>query len=283
MAKGSENPFPLIRFIGQASAPATPPTDEAYVYYSTVDDELYIIRDDGISTLIGGGGAAVSDEPSGMKVTQRTVPIATGVSVTAGYWLSANVADTAKVVKQVVAANVNLSASPVTNPKIDVICFDENTGGFVRVDGTQAASPVIPDISNSRHPLALVYRRVGETAVLDEDNSTDGYIVDVRGLPQVLGLVQNGLELLLLASTIRNSGNTAILQMIANGGLVVTGTMFLQAGTGSNKVDIQAGAGMVVPRLAADPAVAPEGGLFYFNTTTSKFRGNDGTAWVDLH
>ena len=39
--------------------------------------------------------------------------------------------------------------------------------------------------------------------------------------------------------------------------------------------------GCVFERLAADPS-GPKEGQIYFNTTTSKFRGYNGSAWVDL-
>lgn len=38
----------------------------------------------------------------------------------------------------------------------------------------------------------------------------------------------------------------------------------------------------VVPNLTADPA-GPVTGQIYFNSTTGKFRGWNGTAWVDLN
>lgn len=38
----------------------------------------------------------------------------------------------------------------------------------------------------------------------------------------------------------------------------------------------------VVPAATADPA-SPATGQIYFNSTTGKFRGWNGTAWVDLN
>jgi hypothetical protein len=52
--------------------------------------------------------------------------------------------------------------------------------------------------------------------------------------------------------------------------------------TATDQVRINATKGLLWPRLAADPSPAEEG-LTYFNTTTKKYRGYDGTTWSDLN
>ena len=74
---------------------------------------------------------------------------------------------------------------------------------------------------------------------------------------------------------------------IAIGGMnTISATGSLSLGFGNevtipNQVSIQAPNGLRIPRNASD-VMAPQTGTIYFNTSTNKFRGYNGTAWVDL-
>lgn len=64
--------------------------------------------------------------------------------------------------------------APVTNPRIDLIVY---ASGVITVrTGTEAAGPVRPTPTNGDIVLASVYNRVGETKLLERDDSTNGYI-----------------------------------------------------------------------------------------------------------
>lgn len=59
MAKGSDNPFPSILLVEQASAPATPSSGRARLYRGT-DNKLNVVDDAGVVTEVGGSGASAA-------------------------------------------------------------------------------------------------------------------------------------------------------------------------------------------------------------------------------
>jgi hypothetical protein len=57
MAKASDNPFPSVLLVEQASAPTTPASGQARLYRGT-DNKLYIKDDAGAATEVGAGAGA---------------------------------------------------------------------------------------------------------------------------------------------------------------------------------------------------------------------------------
>lgn len=68
---------------------------------------------------------------------------------------------------------------PTSNPRIDSIGILES-GEWTIVTGTEAASPVAPELPAGAVRLADVFLRVGTTAIHDEDGSTQAYLIDRR-------------------------------------------------------------------------------------------------------
>ncbi len=68
---------------------------------------------------------------------------------------------------------------PASYPRIDSIGLLES-GDWVIVEGTEAETPAAPSLPAGAVALADVYLRVGATAILDTDNSTQAYLIDRR-------------------------------------------------------------------------------------------------------
>ena len=89
-----------------------------------------------------------------------------GIVSVKGVWLSADT-DTATLV------------APVANPRIDLVQISKLNVVTVK-EGAENASPVAPTVDTDNIALAQIYHRVGETSIKDTDDSTNGYITDVR-------------------------------------------------------------------------------------------------------
>lgn len=97
MAKASDNAFPSVLLVEQASAPATPSSGQARLYRGT-DNKMYVVDDAGVATEIGAGGGgaggtwtawtptltAVTTNPtlgSGATATGRYIELDTGLII----------------------------------------------------------------------------------------------------------------------------------------------------------------------------------------------------------
>lgn len=79
---------------------------------------------------------------------------------------------------QYAGGNSPTITAPTTHPRIDVLCIASD-GTITIVTGTEASSPVAPSVSD--FPLCQIYNRVGETKIVDTDDSTNGYVLkDLR-------------------------------------------------------------------------------------------------------
>lgn len=93
---------------------------------------------------------------------------------------------------EVAAQSTGTITAPVTHPRIDRVVIDAATGAASVVTGTEAASPVVPDLPSGKLPVARVALTVGITAI------TNAVISDER-----VGGSGGGVE---LAQTLLNPG-----------------------------------------------------------------------------
>ena len=69
--------------------------------------------------------------------------------------------------------------APTGNPRIDLVQI--TSAGEIEVKtGSEAGSPSAPAADSDALGLAEIYHRVGEMSIKDTDDSTNGYITDVR-------------------------------------------------------------------------------------------------------
>lgn len=66
--------------------------------------------------------------------------------------------------------------APSANPRIDLLTIDD-TGTLARTAGTEAASPSAPGYPTDKYVICEVYNRVGQTAIYNVDQTTNGYIL----------------------------------------------------------------------------------------------------------
>lgn len=67
-------------------------------------------------------------------------------------------------------------SAPTVNPRIDTVSASTSTGAITITAGSEAASPSAPAAPGSNVKIAEIYHRVGETAIKDADDSSNGYI-----------------------------------------------------------------------------------------------------------
>lgn len=65
--------------------------------------------------------------------------------------------------------------APSANPRVDLLTID-NTGTLARVIGAEGASPVTPDYPRDKSVIVEVFNRVGQTTILNADDSSNGFI-----------------------------------------------------------------------------------------------------------
>ncbi len=70
--------------------------------------------------------------------------------------------------------------APVSNPRIDLIQVRLETWDVSIITGTEAASPVAPSAEADCLAVAQLYLRPGMSSIKNADDSTNGYIIDVR-------------------------------------------------------------------------------------------------------
>ena len=71
-------------------------------------------------------------------------------------------------------------AAPAANPRIDLVQARLDTWGIAIKTGTEAATPSAPLADADCLALAHLYLRPGMTCIKNADDSTNGYIIDVR-------------------------------------------------------------------------------------------------------
>lgn len=71
-------------------------------------------------------------------------------------------------------------AAPVSNPRIDLVQARLDTWDVSIKTGTESATPSAPVPDTDAIALGELFLRVGMTLIKDVDDSTNGYITDVR-------------------------------------------------------------------------------------------------------
>jgi hypothetical protein len=66
--------------------------------------------------------------------------------------------------------------APVTHPRIDLLTYNITAASLEYRTGVEASSPSAPTPINGDVVLCSIYHRVGETKILEQDDSSNGYI-----------------------------------------------------------------------------------------------------------
>lgn len=107
--------------------------------------------------------------------------------------------------------NTPTVTAPVTHPRIDLLTID-SSGTLAWVTGTEAISPSVPTYPLDKIVLCEVYNRVGETKLLDADDSSNGYIQnDVRPFIQNKISIDQDSQAIYAADT--GSANTLVIAL----------------------------------------------------------------------
>ena len=123
----------------------------------------------------GGGDGVVRGAAADDLSVKAANPASLAVEVQPGYGFITKFAyklDQATTTVDVVA--------PTTDPRKDLVQARLGTWDVSIKTGTENASPVAPTADVDAIPLAELYLRTGMTVIKDTDDSTNGYIIDVR-------------------------------------------------------------------------------------------------------
>ncbi len=74
--------------------------------------------------------------------------------------------------------NTSTITSPASNPRIDLVVYNTDTSTLLLRTGVEGSSPLRPTPTTNDIVLAAIYNRVGETSIKENDDSTNGYILD---------------------------------------------------------------------------------------------------------
>ena len=122
----------------------------------------------------GGNGVVRAATTHDLKTTAKS-PVGMSVEVKPGY---------AFITKLPYKLAATTETAPVTgpavHPRIDLVQARLETWNLGVKTGVEAASPVAPAADPDCLPLAHLYLRPGMTSIKDADDSTNGYIIDVR-------------------------------------------------------------------------------------------------------
>jgi hypothetical protein len=123
----------------------------------------------------GGGSGVVRKAATDDLAVKATSPLSLTVEVRAGY------AFINKYVYRLAATTQTVPfAVPVTNPRRDLVQARLATWDVSVKPGAEAASPSAPVADTDCIPLAEIHCRVGMTSIKDADDTSNGYIIDVR-------------------------------------------------------------------------------------------------------
>lgn len=124
------------------------------------------------------GSPRLLSEPGGtpLKVHQRAAPDLT-VRVDPGFALGPEFL--VGLSGEAALPETGEFAPPTSHPRIDAIGIDEE-GDWVIETGAEAETPIAPELPEGVIPLCEIHWRVGSSSILDADDETNAYIVDLR-------------------------------------------------------------------------------------------------------
>lgn len=70
--------------------------------------------------------------------------------------------------------------APITNPRRDLVQMELDGRTISIKEGVESGSPSLPTVDADCLALAEIYCRVGMSSIKDTDDSTNGYIIDLR-------------------------------------------------------------------------------------------------------
>ncbi|MFA6240991.1 MAG: hypothetical protein WC655_08685 [Candidatus Hydrogenedentales bacterium] len=128
-----------------------------------------------LSLAWGGGDGVIRKATSGDLAVAETTPPSLAVQVSPGYAFIARYP-----FRLDLPYNLPAVAPPATHPRIDLVVARLETWDVTILAGTEAASPVAPNVAVNCLALARLYLRPGMTAIKSTDDGVNGYVVDVR-------------------------------------------------------------------------------------------------------
>lgn len=128
-----------------------------------------------LSLAWGGGDGVLRGASTDDLKTEATSPLGMSAEVKPGYAFIAKFP-----YKLAATTETSDVAAPVTHPRIDLVQARLDTWGVGIKTGVEAAEPEAPAADTDCLALAQLYLRPGMTCIKDADDSTNGYIIDVR-------------------------------------------------------------------------------------------------------
>jgi hypothetical protein len=123
----------------------------------------------------GGRSGVIRGATADNLAVQATGPEGLSVEVQPGYAVISNYPYRLAAATQTVPVT-----SPTGNPRIDIVQARLATWDISVKPGMEAASPTAPAPDTDAIVLAELYLRAGMTSIKDTDDTTNGYIIDVR-------------------------------------------------------------------------------------------------------
>lgn len=134
-----------------------------------------------IDAAVTGAIGTASDTTAGTtKLTQNLGTLARAQAALVTQQTSANM--TVQVKKFAIGDFVYLGGNspsfvaPISHPRIDLLAYDKVLGAIVVKQGSEASSPLVPQMSGDYIALAYIYNIVGETSIKDVSDGTNGYV-----------------------------------------------------------------------------------------------------------
>jgi hypothetical protein len=127
----------------------------------------------------------LAQEENGILAVQGETPLLVKAQPTPGLTVQvesgwAVVAKTVAGLKErVTLPRGGLVNVPTAHPRIDLLVIDA-TGDVRIIEGSEAAAPQVPATPDEAYALAELYARPGMTAIKDQDDGVEGYLIDKR-------------------------------------------------------------------------------------------------------
>ncbi len=297
--------------------------DGATTNYADAADLHVVIADmdDRIDAAAGSGGVTVQDEGSPLSTTATTLNF-TGAGVTASGSGATKTIDIPgggssvspwkESCRAATTANITISTALNNGDTLDGVTLATNDRVLVKNQSTGSQNGIYvvgpspsraTDFDSEADVLgAIVHVRQGTTNADSEWRmTTDGSItIDSTSLSfNQMGsslwtnptgsniTLRSGLNNITstdTASSLTLASSTGDVDLSGNGYVALGVNNYTNGGASTDKHYLYGGHGLVLPVFTSDPSGGnSEEGQMYFNSNTNKFRGYDGTTWVDLN